>query len=232
MGCVYEITFPDDSRYVGMTIQSLGERLRSHRKDAKKNLQASSLQINQYGLHNDMVTVHFESDDREILGLLEFEFIAKRRQQNLKVINKAEGGIISRGFTKGEEARSHLSKLKQGVYAGENNPRALITESQAKEILERYHAGEERKALQIEFGLSSSSLAYMIQGKTWKNVDRPEGFYNPGRRKLLSDEQVREIRKKIAAGQKRKEIAIEYGVSHPTINAIHTRRIYRSVKDK
>lgn len=232
MGCVYEITFPDDSRYVGMTTQSLSERMRGHRKDAKKNLHASSAHINEYGISDDMVRIHFESDDQEFLGLLEYEFIAKRRQEKLNVLNKAEGGLISRGFTKDAEARERISKSKEGLYVGEKNPRALVNENQVRDILQRYHDGEERKILQQEYGLSPSSLGYLIQGKTWKNVERPEGFSNPGRRKLLSDNQVREIRYKISCGIRRKEIAIEYGVSLPTINAIHTRRIYDRVKDE
>lgn len=51
-----------------------------------------------------------------------------------------------------------------------------------------------------------------------------------GRKPILSDDQVRDIRSRVALGEPQIRLASEYGVSQPTVSQIITGKIYTDVK--
>ena len=52
----------------------------------------------------------------------------------------------------------------------ENNPRAKITNEQAREIKRRCLAGEKRCEVAKDYGLSSVAVSFLVLGRTWKGI--------------------------------------------------------------
>jgi len=231
MGCVYEITFPDDSRYVGMTKNPLAWRLAQHRYDSKALKHASSSKVSEFGLTPEMVTVHIETDDEEIRALLEEELIARRRTADLVVLNNANGGFTAKGFRHSQKSKQGMSLAKKGMYAGEKNRLSKLTDAQVKSIFIELHAGALKADIQKKYGVSSGYITDLCTGHKWKHIERPEGFDRKGKDRLVTDEQVKDIRKRVLNGEKQNALGNEYGISKATVSAIVHRRLYKNLKD-
>jgi DNA-directed RNA polymerase specialized sigma24 family protein len=88
-----------------------------------------------------------------------------------------------------------------------------FTKEQEKEVIEKYKRGMTAKEIASQYGL--------LSGVAVLKVLKKEGF-NPQedkfkRNEKLSEDQKQEIAAKYADGMTAQRIAIEYGVSHPTI---------------
>jgi hypothetical protein len=55
-------------------------------------------------------------------------------------------------------------------------PKAKVTRHQASEIIERFNAGERCTRLAIDHQISPRAVRDILQGKTWRDIPRPEGF--------------------------------------------------------
>lgn len=99
-----------------------------------------------------------------------------------------------------------------------------IGKSAAKEI-RRLHRDEgvKRKQLAKKFNLSRGAVDSIVNNLLYPDPD----YSPPVREKKLTDDQVAEIRGKVAAGVPRKRLADEYGVSLPLINQIVAGKIYK-----
>jgi len=97
---------------------------------------------------------------------------------------------------------------------------AKLNERQVKEIIERQQ--ETDISLAWEFGVSWCTVWEIRNNKTWKHLPRPS--VTKDRRKKLTPDQVREIRRKHAESGSLSSIAREYGINATTVNLI-VRRI-------
>jgi hypothetical protein len=66
---------------------------------------------------------------------------------------------------------SFLNSRKEGRQRGEGNPAAVLTWEQVREI-RRLHAetGESASSLGRRYGMTSTAIRFVIQGKTWKET--------------------------------------------------------------
>jgi hypothetical protein len=77
----------------------------------------------------------------------------------------------------GTPVRNSQDKLRDGTYiSGSAAYQAKINEEQAKEILERASLGENPAALGRAYGLSRSATRYLIMGRSWKHIERPDNL--------------------------------------------------------
>lgn len=93
--------------------------------------------------------------------------------------------------------------------------------------------GEERMVLQDwanKFGVTNSTLKEHMESKSFSDI---VAFYKKrgeSPRKLLTNEQVLEIRRRAMRKESQKKLAAEFGVSHSLLNAIVKNRQYKNVK--
>lgn len=231
MGCVYEITFPDDSRYIGMTAKAVTKRLNHHRCVAKTKNTNVSQKVREFGLTNEMADVYFETDDPEIRALLECELIAKRRLDGFVVLNNAEGGFGPKGTKHTQETTMKTSAGLKGKTAGEKNFKASMSDETAKLVIASLHEGASRKEIIDKFNISYSTISQIAIGRTWNHIERPVGFNRIGRQRLVTDSQVLEIRQRNKSGIKSSVLATEFGLSVAMIKDIVSYRAYKNLKD-
>jgi hypothetical protein len=102
--------------------------------------------------------------------------------------------------------------------------RAKLTEAQVHAIRQRYEAGESQYALARVFGVHASAIGKIVRYDNWAEArhDPPperclgEGNYNA----RLTEERVRAIRKRYAAGESQYALARAYGVSRSAIKNV------------
>lgn len=103
------------------------------------------------------------------------------------------------------------------VSSGEDNANSRLTVEQVVAIRERHAAGESQGALGSEFGMSRAAVSQIVTGKTWADVGGPVREPQGGK---LDEAQVREIRRRLDAGESGVALAKEYGVSTTTITNV------------
>jgi hypothetical protein len=108
---------------------------------------------------------------------------------------------------------------------GERNPSARLTEQQVLAIWARRTEGS--TALGREFGVCKGAIGNITSGRKWAWLTGAEGPGNPYRRRKLTDEQVREIRRR--PGETAAALAREFGVSRRAIRILRDGETYRDV---
>jgi DNA-binding XRE family transcriptional regulator len=115
---------------------------------------------------------------------------------------------------------------------GEEHAQAKLTWERVREIREVYAtSGLTLRKLAARYGVHATTLAHVLDGRTW--VD--PGYLPPVRPRTsqgvrhgqakLTDQQVREIRNRYAAGEvTQRELATDYGISRETVGTIIRRK--------
>lgn len=120
---------------------------------------------------------------------------------------------------------------------GERAPSAMLTRAQAQEIWDR-RASEYQVDLAAEFGVDAATVHAIIAGVNWPEIDRnngtPDGRRNASRKGERARSAKLTLRQAQAIWDRRgtttaTALAIEYGVSLPTVSAIHRGRIWPEV---
>lgn len=103
---------------------------------------------------------------------------------------------------------------------GEKNPRARLTNTQVEQVRARWESGGRitKRDLAAEFGVSEMTIGRALRGESWRQTD----YVAPPRRRLdgLTEDNLREIRTRYAAGATQKTLATEYGVGQSQISRI------------
>lgn len=136
--------------------------------------------------------------------------------------------------------------------AGERVKTHKITESDVVTIREMSMRGVSRKKIAAKFCVRESTINRITSGKRWASAPGPihtpdnpykrkEPIYNylaehpelsvgeRNGRAILTEDDVREIRRLISAGKTQKEIAAHFGVKKATVSAIATGRNWKHV---
>lgn len=114
---------------------------------------------------------------------------------------------------------------------GESNGSSKLTNLQAEEARVRRQAGELVQDLAEEYGVHETIMRNLLKGRSYSNAGGPldissaNPFNTAGK---LSIEQAEEIRERIVLGESQTSLAIEYGVTNPTIWRIWKNITYRS----
>lgn len=120
---------------------------------------------------------------------------------------------------------------------GETHPFAVLTEADVVTIRSLYRAGLGYKEVAEKLGTSAECVRHVLIGETWAHVPDPLGPVVMRRKGPESEdchlarldwETVAEIRRQLAAGLSRKQVAALHGVSWCTIRDIAVRRTWRT----
>ena len=81
--------------------------------------------------------------------------------------------------------------------------------------------------------LHCATVADAVFGRTWRDADEPPARYHHHRSRnaRLTDEQVREVRRRWRAGESQAALAAEYGYTQPGMHFIISNRNYAEVED-
>lgn len=94
---------------------------------------------------------------------------------------------------------------------GSRNARALLTEEQVMQIVERIEAGWTSLAISEHFGVCRSTISHIRNGRQWKHVThRTAGAY-----RRLTDQDVRDMRRMMDNGISTANVARQFGVTQP-----------------
>jgi transposase-like protein len=101
--------------------------------------------------------------------------------------------------------------------SGTESHAAAFTARQIRTIRRRFANGERASELASEYGVGSSNIGLIARGVTYK---REGGTISAERRsrRVFSDEEAREVRKRLASGERQNALAKEYGVGTATLN--------------
>ncbi len=116
-----------------------------------------------------------------------------------------------------------------GRYIGSAASAAKLTEADVAEILQLVAARAYRKDIAKRYGVSTKMIDEIVGGNHWTHVPRPDLTTKRKGRDILTPDDVRTIRKRLAAGEKKREIAAAYGVSVGAIQHIHSGLTWKDV---
>lgn len=74
----------------------------------------------------------------------------------------------------GDDSANMQDMLRKGrgnKAKGEKNSNAKLTEAQVRQIVHRGRAGESRKTLALECGVSPRAVDFILQGRNWKHLN-------------------------------------------------------------
>lgn len=118
--------------------------------------------------------------------------------------------------------------IQKGEWRPWHERRRLLTEEDARQIRERRTDGETLESLAQSYGVTHGTISSLARGKTYQEVEAPLSLLTkPGRKRRFSDEQIADMRRRRAAGQKLGAIAADYGVSDDFVNQVVLLRMYR-----
>lgn len=143
--------------------------------------------------------------------------------------NVAAPGVCRRCCIDRQKARRRARGTKP-LDAWRPGPHVLrkLTAPQAREVLVAIHAGERIASIARRFDVAKLVVALIRDGKTYREVPRPAGYV--ARRMpigKLTAAQARDIRRRLEAGAKNRDLAKEYGVSDASISDIRHGRHHR-----
>lgn len=115
-----------------------------------------------------------------------------------------------------------------------------LSDAEVVRLRERYAAGARQVDLATEFGIAQTAVSAIVTGRTRVAAGGPLAA-RPDRhaprpapassRKVLSPDQIEQVRRRVAAGEKRTQIAAarDYGTSQQVISQIVRRVTYTDV---
>lgn len=221
---IYRITnIQTNESYIGQTKMNFGDRwdnhkaLLRHNKHSNPNLQNA---WNEYGEDNFEFAVVVTVRDVDRLDDLEVDYIADLKSKNL-CYNIGKGGKYATNLGRhlsdetkrkiGEKNRVNMTGKKASEETkkkmSESHSKKIYTEEQRKEMSERSKRINTGRKRSQEFKDKLKKI----------NQDNPPGA------KLTPDD-IREIRRRSALGDKHKDIAVDYHTSASYISTIVHRR--------
>lgn len=139
--------------------------------------------------------------------------------------------------THGDNMRDMHARGRANCPRGENKVSALLTDAIVTEARLGIARGGRPIDYARKYGVTSEAVRAAAAGETWAHVKTPTCVCVPQKGEncthaILTAEQVREIRRLTDCGeQSHGAIAKRFGVSGPTISAIHTRRNWKSLPE-
>lgn len=108
---------------------------------------------------------------------------------------------------------------------GDNHPQAMLTEEAVVQMRRRVRSGEAITSVARDFCVSPQIVQQAVTGRSWKAVTEPCAPKRLAR--MFTDEQVREIRKRRAAGEQAASIAASFNCTRNLIYSAATGKSYR-----
>lgn len=232
--CVCEtcrVTKPEQIRYVGITAEGANRRLKMHLNESHtKSEKAKDRWIRKHGEEY----IKFKILEEVLTGLedlkvAEISWIAKLdTYKTSHGLNMTRGGDGVWGYKFSNETRIRFRERTAEQFAREH-PRAILSEGDVEEIIQRIWAGEGPNEISKDFEVSQATVQKIRDGKNWSHIQRPPGKppkvkTKPGNQ-VITDDVVRAIRQEPHEGYGRtKRIADKYNVSAQTVRDILNNR--------
>ena len=153
-------------------------------------------------------------------------------QVNHKDLNKLNNCVDNLEWITHRDNIRHAKKnLPDFQLYGEDAGRAILTNSEAKEIIEIFRAGGDidAQALADRYGVHKSTIKNIQRGHSWKHMSGENLVGRMTSRIKLDEEKVKEIKKMIRNGVMLKDIAIKFGVSKELISGINLGKKWKHV---
>jgi len=198
---LYQLSFPNGKKYIGITSKTAEERFKRHFWRSKKN--PCQRAIHKYGKENVVISVLGECDNWELLCLAEREAIEKFNTLSPNGYNLTLGGEGTLGFKYSVETKQKMS------ISGRNKPK-ISEETRAKMSL----ASSKRKpSIETREKMSLSRKKIMSD-----DIKKAISIYQKGR--IRSDEEIlrfsllgknisEETRAKMSASAKKRVVSQE-----------------------
>jgi hypothetical protein len=135
-----------------------------------------------------------------------------------------------------------VKELKaKGVYApqatalaklNEHHPNTILTADKVREIKERLAQGADNRTLAAEYGVTHSNISAIANGKSWKHieVEIPERIHDHSYAQKLTEDQVREIRRRGDAGESGESLAREFKIGATAVFKIRHRITWKHIE--
>lgn len=131
----------------------------------------------------------------------------------------------------GNENAARVNRDKMA--RGEEHWLAKLTEAQVAEIRSRKAAGETQVALAKEFGISPTSMSRIVNNVSWTDPATKDAAIAAIKPKIrLTEDQVRDIRRRHKRGERIIDIATEYGMNRLQIGRIVNRQAWAELPDE
>ncbi len=119
-----------------------------------------------------------------------------------------------------------------GQPPGEDHAMAKLTDQQVRDIHRRVEGGERQDQIAKAYKVCVDTVEFIARGRTWRHLDlrplpRRKGSNRPGAK--LTEKAVVEIRRRAEMGEKREDLASEFGVGKTTVFNIIKRRKWAHV---
>lgn len=219
---IYKITNKINGKlYIGQTTRTIERRFRDHCTSSKS---AISLAISKYGKENFNIEVIYEASSLEELNIKEIEFIKQFNSISPNGYNLREGGDNS---SFGEETRKRMSESAKRKPKMTEDTKRKISESRKGEkhyLYKKKLSVKQRKILSDHAKLRTGDKNPMFNKNHTVEVKEAQSQRARGSKNgvsKLNEEQVLKIREDWNSKLKTaKELGVEYGVSHRTIEGI------------
>lgn len=130
-----------------------------------------------------------------------------------------------------DNSQDMVSKNRGNPARGERHARARLTEEDVVEIRRRHQTGELARDIAADYNLSVTYISKVAHGGRWANVAPPENMRKRSGNMRLSDDAVRAIRRRRAAGEPLRVLADEFCTTMSNICHIAVGRTRGDVPD-
>lgn len=215
MGVIYGVHLGDYKyRYVGQTRTRFSARVSSHWSQARAGNKQPI--YNLLRKHGDRVVFEIlertdDLDDRERF------WIATFKEQGHRLLNCTDGG--GRGQVFSDETRAKMSAAQA---AWTRTPEHLLSLHAGRDAWMRTPEGKEFLSSKVR---GEKNPNY---GKPWSAERRAKTMAS--RQTLLSSDDVRTIRARVAAGESQKKVAADYNLNPATVSKIISRQRWAHVE--
>lgn len=226
MGALYQITSPSGKSYIGITTFTSQERFEKHYSTRGRDF-ALCAAFRKYGKDEMRLETVCETDDWEMLCLLEMEHIAGRKTKYPAGYNMTDGGDgvpfrdehQTERMLRAARRPERKEKISISTRARWSDPkyRERHTES-----LRKKHNDADFSEKRISALRKNLNERYADPKNREKVSKQFRGENNCSAKLTISDIYV--IREMAANGIQQKEIAIKFGIHRSAVSLIHNRK--------
>lgn len=209
---IYSLTHPSSTRlYIGKTVQTLGNRLSGHMREARQS-EAHNRRLNwirslvKNGL-KPIISLIVEVYDDKWIEEEKYHIALGWKEHPNDMLNDPR-------FIGGDGSPAGIKHSKESVLkrSGENAPQSKITYIIANEIREKYSTGNYKHFdLSKEYNISKTMIGNIIRNEYWIDTENKYEQKLFGRK--LDNKQLEEIASRINSGEYIKDLAKEFGIS-------------------
>ena len=256
--CVCEVCEKEDAwysiKYVGLTVEGARVRFHKHKYSALNDLgYPVNRWMKKHGVENIRWIVLQQCHSQEELNKAEVFWIAELETRIDKHgYNLAYGGEGTSGYTHKPDAKTRQSgrkhseatrrKISEAVSGrvGDESSHHKLTSEDVVKILERVWDGEPSRAIAKDYGVGKGAILSIAQGESWSHIPRPSrdrkkpptGRFQTGERRnaKLTEDDVRDVRRRFKEGSTYREIADDYGVTRENIEMVVKRITWKHVE--